>query len=257
MNRHTFSRRILWAVLVGAILISGCTALVPAASVQASDASADTQHLPEIVVAQAAPEAPAQPQVDMAASIETELDEMLYMREEEKLAHDVYVTLYELWGLPVFDNIARAENQHMDAVLQLLEVRGIADPAAGNAVGEFTNPELQALYDGLVAQGSASAVAALTVGATIEDLDIADLQSALQSVEDSDIRFVFENLLRGSGNHMRAFVRNLSRYGETYEPQYMAPEDFAEIVGDGSGDWGQRDRGGHGRSRGWQNTPQL
>ncbi len=168
------------------------------------------------------------------------------MREEEKLAHDVYVTLYQQWDLPVFDNISRAESQHMSMVLQALDARGLADPAAGKGLGEFMNADLQALYDELVAQGSESVVAALTAGATIEDLDISDLQASLKTVTDEDVRWVFETLLRGSENHMRAFVRNLDRYGETYEPQFIDSAYFDAIA---SGDMARGPQAGRGQGR--------
>lgn len=191
------------------------------------------------------------------APASAEGDSLQYMREEEKLAHDVYIALYEKWGLPIFFNIARAESQHMSAVLQELEANGLADPAAGNDAGVFTNPELQALYNDLVAKGSESAVAALLVGATIEDLDIADLQESLATATDDSVRWVFENLMRGSENHLRAFVRNLSQYGEEYTPQYIDNDTYSSIVGTGgvsrnTSAWGGGFGRGQGRFNRWQ-----
>jgi hypothetical protein len=147
---------------------------------------------------------------------------LIFMREEEKLAHDVYVTLYAQWGLPVFQNIANSESTHMAAIKVLLDRYGIADPASGNTVGEFTNPELQKLYDGLVAQGSKSLADALKVGAAIEEIDIRDLQTRLAQTSNVDIQLVYKNLMRGSENHLRAFTTTLQRQtGETYIPQYL------------------------------------
>ena len=57
-----------------------------------------------------------------------ETADLLYMREEEKLAHDVYVFLYDLWGLPVFNNIAASESTHTASVLALLARYGISRP---------------------------------------------------------------------------------------------------------------------------------
>jgi hypothetical protein len=79
---------------------------------------------------------------------------LLQMREEEKLAHDVYVALYDLWQLKPFSNISAAEQTHSDAVKALLDRYGLDDPAADRAAGEFTDPTLQSLYDSLVEQGS-------------------------------------------------------------------------------------------------------
>ena len=178
------------------------------------------------------------------------------MREEEKLAHDVYLTLYEQWQLPVFETIAGAESQHMAMMLTLIEKYGLSDPAAGKGVGEFTNVELQALYADLVALGGKSQADALKVGATIEDLDIADLKAALENTTSDDIRFAMENLLRGSENHLRAFMRNLARTGDTYEVQYLDQESFDAIVEGQSGRMGAWDRGtangARGRGNRWQ-----
>ena len=153
---------------------------------------------------------------------------LLRMREEEKLAHDVYVALDAKWNLQVFDNIAAAEQTHGDAVKLLLDRYGIADPAAGEAVGTFSNPELQALYTSLVEQGSTSLVSALTVGATIEDLDLADLQA--RTTTTPDIALVYSNLERGSRNHMRAFTMQLSRNGATYTPTHITQAAYDAIV---------------------------
>ena len=159
-----------------------------------------------------------------------EIDGLLLMREEEKLAHDVYVYLYDLWQVRVFSNIAEAETTHTDAVQTLLGRYGLEDPAAGNAAGVFTNPDLQALYDELVDRGRESLVEALKVGALIEDLDIVDLRS-LQTDTAADIATVYANLEKGSRNHLRAFMSNLDRQGETYTPTYLTPDEFEEIVG--------------------------
>jgi hypothetical protein len=157
-----------------------------------------------------------------------EADGLVWMREEEKLAHDVYVALYDMWGLRVFSNIAEAETTHTDAVKTLLDRYGLPDPAADNPAGVFTEPEIQALYDDLVAQGSESLVEALKVGALIEDLDIVDLQALQTDV--TEVAMVYDNLERGSRNHLRAFISNLDRQGETYIPLYLTPEALEAII---------------------------
>lgn len=136
---------------------------------------------------------------------EEESAALLFMREEEKLAHDVYVTLYDQWGLRVFSNIAASEQKHTDAVAALLDAYGLEDPTIGNGVGEFTDPAFQALYDELVAQGSISAAEALKVGVAIEELDIADLEQRIAETDNADIQLLYSNLLAGSENHLRAF----------------------------------------------------
>ena len=161
----------------------------------------------------------------------TEADALVFMREEEKLARDVYQLLYAQWGQTIFTNIATSEQQHMDAVAMLLTRYGLPDPAAGTATGVFVDPALQQMFDALMAQGRTSLVAALTVGATIEDLDIKDLQIRLAQTDNADVQLVFNELMKGSRNHLRAFISQLTNLGVTYTPQYIAQAEFDAIVG--------------------------
>jgi hypothetical protein len=157
-----------------------------------------------------------------------EVSGLLWMREEEKLARDVYLALADLWSVQVFSTIARSEQAHMDALKTLLDRYGLEDPAAGNPVGVFSDPAIQALYEELLARGRTSLVEALKAGATIEDLDIVDLRE--RASDAPDVARVYASLEKGSGNHLRAFVTNLGRRGATYTPAYLAQEDFDEIL---------------------------
>ncbi|MEI8048435.1 MAG: DUF2202 domain-containing protein [Bacteroidota bacterium] len=161
----------------------------------------------------------------------SETDALIMMREEELLAHDVYVYLYSLYELPVFNNISKSETQHSEAVRTLLLKYSLTDPAANHFAGVFINSDLQALYTGLVAQGKVSLTAALAVGATIEDLDINDLHNHIAAdVDNQDILFVFGNLEKGSRNHLRSFNRLLTAKGVAYTPQYISVEYFNQII---------------------------
>ena len=186
--------------------------------------------------------------IGTASASELSADEaagLLFMREEEKLARDVYSVMLEKWDLPVFDSIGRSEQAHMDSVSILLERYELDDPAAGLPVGEFANPDLQALYDQLVSQGSRSLEDALRVGAAIEEIDILDLQSRLETTDQQDIQRVYQNLLRGSGNHLRAFVAQLNQLGEDYQPQYLDTDAYQGIISGATGR-GSNQRGGRG-----------
>jgi hypothetical protein len=161
---------------------------------------------------------------------ETEAKTLLWMREEEKLARDVYRTFYSSWSTRIFSNIARSEQRHMDAILCKIVQFGLSDPAK-TAIGQFTNTDLQALYDQYVADGSGPYIAALRVGATIEDLDIRDLRSAIEGTGNVALQTVYSHLLEGSKNHLRAFVRQLKNQGVEYTPQYITQELFNAILG--------------------------
>ena len=175
---------------------------------------------------------------------------LVLMREEEKLARDVYLTLGRKYDLNVFVNIPRAEQRHMDRIGELLARYDVPDPIADDSMGEFTNPQLRALYKEMVEKGSESATAALQVGATIEDLDLHDLESALaDDIDNQDIQQVFGNLAKGSRNHLRAFAGQLTAHGASYEPQHISDEAYALIV---NSDW---ERGPTGGSRGQGSGP--
>jgi hypothetical protein len=169
-------------------------------------------------------------QVPAGELSDSEAAGLLFMREEEKLARDVYLQLYEKWEMAVFNNIVTSEQTHTEAVKTLIDRYGLEDPATGQGVGEFTNQDLQALYNQLVEQGSQSLVDALQVGAAIEEIDILDLQERIAQTDKVDIQLVYENLMKGSRNHLRAFISVIERQGETYQPQYLSQGVFDEIV---------------------------
>lgn len=160
-----------------------------------------------------------------------EIAGLLYMREEEKLAHDVYVALFNAWGAQVFANIAESETEHTEAVRQLILSHGLPDPAATTAPGVFVNPDLQALYDKLVASGQASLNGALAVGCLIEEKDIRDIGDRIALVIDEpDIVQVYEHLLCGSRNHLRAFNSKLLQQGITYVPEVLSQAEWDAIA---------------------------
>lgn len=161
---------------------------------------------------------------------EAEKDGLILMREEEKLAHDVYTVLYEKWSQKTFNNIARSEQTHTDTVKVLLDKYSVEDPVTDNTIGVFTSPQMQSLYDDLVEQGNKSLIDALTVGITIEDLDIKDLDKLLQETDNEDIQTAYQNLIKGSRNHMRAFERQLEKNGKSYKPQYITKEMYEQII---------------------------
>jgi len=169
-------------------------------------------------------------QYPMETVDKVEIEGLLHMYEEEKLARDVYSTLFEIWGQRTFGNIARSEQKHMDAVKALLLRYDIELPANAATPNSFDSKKMQDLYDTLIKQGSQSRVDALLVGATIEDLDIYDLREYIDSTDNDDIRAVYRNLQRGSRNHMRSFAYQLTLNNASYEPQYLTQEEINTIL---------------------------
>ena len=146
---------------------------------------------------------------EMGILTDAQRSEVLFMANEEKLAGDVYLALAEIYDVPVFERIAWSENQHQTAVNNLMENYEIAGSPFGMEAGVFTNDAIKDLYDQLVAEGSESLEAAYGVGVQIEELDIADLKTAMVGLEAAapDVFHVFSNLLRGSERHLTSFQR--------------------------------------------------
>ena len=175
---------------------------------------------------------PASSAVAPTASEESDLQ---YMREEEKLARDVYNVLAAKWSeATIFARIAKSEQRHMDSVKVVLDRYGISDPAAGKKAGEFTNVELQKLYDKLVADGSKSLAAALAVGVQIEEVDIADLEETLAATGNADLERLYGNLLRASKNHLQAFTATTDGKLPVQAGQGRGPR-FGQGQGQGQG----------------------
>lgn len=155
---------------------------------------------------------------------------LLFMREEEQLAHDVYAVSATLWPPPIFDNITSSEATHAAAMQTLLDRYRLPDPLAGLPNGTFATPAFQALYDSLVAASRVSLISALKVGVEIEELDLRDITALKATVDNADILMVYDHLLRGSRNHLRAFMKVLTLQGGSYVPKYISQAEFDAIV---------------------------
>ncbi|WP_456407186.1 DUF2202 domain-containing protein [Thiolapillus sp.] len=174
---------------------------------------------------------------------DAEATTLLFMREEEKLARDVYNTLFDQWEHPVFNNISGSEQRHMDSMKNMIDKYGLVDPVVDDTVGVFQNEGLAEVYERLIERGSASLEEALHVGGFIEELDISDLEDAIDESTHADVTRAYENLERGSRNHLRAFVGQIENLGIVYEAQLMPQEEVDEIVNSAM------ERGGKGRGK--------
>jgi hypothetical protein len=169
---------------------------------------------------------------------QTEINDLKFLREEEKLARDVYLYSYDKYQLMIFDNISQSEQRHMNSMLNLLNKYEIPD-SASTEIGVFNNPDLQKLYNSLTKQADISSVEALKAGATIEDLDINDIDDFTANTTKPDLLNVYGNLNCGSKNHIRAFTRWLENEEVTYTPQYLSIEEYNIILSSSNGGCGR------------------
>ena len=159
-----------------------------------------------------------------------EIADLQYMREEEKLARDVYLVLYSEWGSQVFSNIASSEQTHTDAVASTIERLGVEDPVEDDTIGVFVDPRLAELYEQMVDEGLESPVDALHVGATIEEVDMVDIQAAIDRAETPPTTGLSESLPCGPRNPLRPFTAELENAGQPYEAQFLDPATVEAIV---------------------------
>jgi hypothetical protein len=167
--------------------------------------------------------------VETSDLTETELATLVKMKDEERLARDVYSILYQKWGSTVFSRISSAENNHLNAIVRLMQNYNLPDTLIGEA-GTFADVNVQNLYNNLVTKGSKSIGEAYRTGALIEELDIKDLSNAIASTSNANITLVFENLEKGSRNHLRSFYNQLTAIGIVYTPVYITQADYDQIV---------------------------
>ena len=160
---------------------------------------------------------------------DTEETNLSFMREEEKLARDVYLHLFDVWAANIFSNIARAEQSHMDSVKVILDAYRLTDPAPVDR-GFFTDPDLQELYNNLIIKGQISLIDALKVGALIEEVDIKDLYKSINETNNPAIIQVYTQLLNGSYKHLNAFVSQLNAQGVNYESQILSSDEVKSIL---------------------------
>ncbi len=179
-----------------------------------------------------------------------EQENLIYMREEEKLARDIYLTFSEYFDLNIFRNIAVAEQKHMDGIKGLLDKYELEDPVIDNTVGVFENSVFSEFYDNKT-NGYVTIKEAILTGILIEETDILDLQQAINLTDNIDIQNVYGNLLRGSRNHLRAFVSSLESMGIVYEAKLLEQAVADAIVNSPTERGASSQNANKGRGRRW------
>lgn len=155
---------------------------------------------------------------------------LIFTRQEEKLAYDVYRYAFEKYGSPVFDNISRSEATHQSKIQDILDEYGIQNPVENLGAGQFADENLQNLYYQLIEKVNISLADDFEVGATIEDLDINDLMGLSESSQNIQIKKTYEMLTCGSRNHLRGFTGQLKNLGKDYVPQFLSADLYAAII---------------------------
>lgn len=196
---------------------------------------------------------------DLQSSLDSvEASHLTFMREEEKLARDVYLTLAGMYpAQSLFNTIATTSEQtHTDIIRDKLAQYGLPDPnpdtndlptSLGVFLGEEWGWYFTEKFGALVKKGSESELAALYVGAFIEELDMHDIEfcpgvmvdngypeiCGLQYTDESGIKNAYKSLIDGSESHLRAYVGQIEAVigVGNYEAQYITQEELDAILG--------------------------
>lgn len=173
---------------------------------------------------------------------EKEKATVLRMREEEKMARDVYLAMNDKWDHQVFSHISESETYHMSLMKIWVDKFNLDDPVTRNSDkrGVFTDQSLRNLYNELTASGLQSREAAFRAGAKLEEVDILDLKTALAETSNADLQSTYSYLIHASENHLRAFIRNLGALGRDYKPVVMSQKEFDEIINEQGRGMGNR-----------------
>jgi hypothetical protein len=158
-----------------------------------------------------------------------EKDGMLFIREEEKTARDLYRSLYEKNNLSIFVDLMRSEQSHMDQAKAIIDKYGLTIPGKDDP-GAFQNQTLQKIHDELLAAGLQSDQNALQMAATFEEISIMDLTKELAATQAEDVIVVYQGLLAGSRKHLRSYVNELQAQGIQYYPVYLSQSEFEETI---------------------------
>ena len=166
-------------------------------------------------------------------------DTLAYMGNEERLAYDVYMNLYNYYQKnynikirQLYNISQRSESRHIKTVQALVKRYNLnasdftnidKDVIKSNNMsptnmpsGVYGIPKIQELYDTLYAMGQESKEDALKVGCMVEVTDINDLNEYIKEAQEAnakDIVEAYKFLRNGSYNHYWAFDRGLKSMG--------------------------------------------
>lgn len=133
----------------------------------------------------------------------TVADMLRWAAQDEYLAHGEYAAIMQKFGtMRPYDNIMAAEEQHLAWLQAEYKTRGLDFPTDGSA-------------DHVVVPATLKAAAQAGVDAEIANIAMYRAFLArpeLQKAENASVKSLFEQLMRASENHLRAFRTQLAKY---------------------------------------------
>ena len=186
-----------------------------------------------------------------------EASHLIFMREEEKLARDVYLSFADMYPEQrVFAQIAtESEQTHTDVMRDKLTQYNISDPNPDTnnlpeSIGIFKGEEwglyFTEKFEVLTKMGAVNEMEALYAGAFIEELDMHDIAECpavmvdagyddpcgLHYTDESGLINAYRSLIDGSESHLRAYVGQIEAVigVGNYEAQYLSQDEVDAIL---------------------------
>lgn len=180
---------------------------------------------------QTAATAQQMPKASTTILTDAEKNHVLWMREESKVARDLYTFLFNRWGIPVFKKKMVKEQVNMDRSLTIINKYGLTDPIVKDEQGIYSKENFRQMYVELAMRGNSSLPEALRAAAITEELDIMELEDALQNtITNPDLKSIYNTMAVSSRNHLRAIIEQIQCMGEIYGPQRLPEKRFYSIV---------------------------
>lgn len=157
---------------------------------------------------------------------------VLYLLEQEKLAHDVYRSLDTMWVTDIFNRVANEEYQHVGKLSAVAAEFMINVPNHFNEypMGQFIDTKLRRLYGELMAAANFSLEDAYRACAALEERKMYDLKVALKEPNFELENLTYKALLLGSEDNFKVFVRALNELNAAYTPVLLSPAEYETLT---------------------------
>lgn len=170
------------------------------------------------------------PVMEATSPLTADETEFLYaIREDEKIAHDVYAAFSALYpAAKTISKIMTAESSHISAAEAVLDYYEIEYPPLSDT-GIFEDADRQALYNDLITKGT-TLIKAYGTMALMEEETVYAYKSIQNQLTNSNLSLLLSQLIKASSNHLRATVRQVVKLGGSYSPAYLSDEEYQTII---------------------------
>lgn len=157
---------------------------------------------------------------------------VLYLIEQEKLAHDLYSVLDTIWVTEIFNRLSGDERNHMEKLNAVAVDFMMVVPNHFNEYlpGQYINENLRHLYHDLLLDANLSLEDAYRTCANLEERKILDLRAALKQPNFELETLTYKALLIGAEDNFKLFLRALLEMNAGYQPIHFSNSEFEALT---------------------------